>query len=204
MCNYIDIDIFSDSFVVTCFIFTLSLLGCRVLAPWIPAIINHLYWAILTCNGNGKELVERFISIIHHVCNRHTWTGNKHYQKCAHKQYTAAEVRVKLWLKPGSPPHTALKNIVMQGQLMRDMEKMTDKIYTTYLEVFHSIKIRYLPKSVVFNMEKMIAGTELAALDHNYSVNRDQVNSIKTLYCQYVVLFNWETRKQCYVACRHS
>ena len=48
-------------------------------------------------------------------------------------------------------------------------------IYTTLLEIYHSVKIRYLPKSIFFSMEKMIAGTQLAVLDHNNDVDREQV-----------------------------
>lgn len=152
-------------------------LGYDILAAWIPAIINHLYWAILTCNGNGKELAERFLSIIHHVFNRHKLSGNKFYHSCAHKPYDQSVVRMKLWMKMGSPPHEGLRKVIFQPQLVKDLEKMNKKIYTTYLEVFHSVKIRYLSKSVFYNMEKMIAGTQLAALDHNHNVNREQVSA---------------------------
>ena len=76
----------------------------------------------------------------------------------------------------GSSAHEALKKIVTQKQLVADMEKMNEKVYTTYLEVFHSLKIRYAPKSIFYGMEKMVAATQLAALDHNNNVNRKQVN----------------------------
>ena len=59
-----------------------------------------------------------------------------------------------------------------------------------YLEVFHSLKIRYLPKNIFFEQDKMIAGAQLAALDHNHNIERSQVflfvyNKDKTLinYC---------------------
>ena len=46
------------------------------------------------------------------------------------------------------------------------------------LEVFHALKITYLPKKTFFGIEKMIAGTQIAALDHNHNVNREQVQTI--------------------------
>ena len=52
---------------------------------------------------------------------------------------------------------------------------MHENIYTTYLKVFHSVKIRYVPKQIFFEQDKMVAGTELAALDFNHDVNRSQV-----------------------------
>jgi len=50
--------------------------GFGILGQWIPAIINHLYWSLTTSKGNGEELVERFLSVIHHVTNRHEFIGN--------------------------------------------------------------------------------------------------------------------------------
>ena len=52
---------------------------------------------------------------------------------------------------------------------------MNENVYTTYLEVYHSVRVRYLPKSSFFEAEKMLAGSQLAALDHNNSVGREQV-----------------------------
>ena len=49
----------------------------QVLGHWVPSIVNHLYWSLITANGNGEELVERFLSVIHHVCNKHEFVGNK-------------------------------------------------------------------------------------------------------------------------------
>ena len=31
------------------------LIDVTVLAPWAQAIVNHLYWSIFTCGGNGKN-----------------------------------------------------------------------------------------------------------------------------------------------------
>jgi len=148
------------------------------LGPWIPAIINHLYWSVLSCSGNGQILTERFVSIIHHICNRHIFSDQKIYKRCSHSPYSTDETRRKAWLKMGSPLHDVLKKVVLEKQLVKDFSKMNLQIYTTYLEVFHAVKIRYLPKSIYFNIEKMIAGTQLAALDHNHNVGREQVGYI--------------------------
>lgn len=53
----------------------------RALAEWIPSIVNHLYWSMNTAK-NGEEIAERFLSVVHHICNKHdfTGTGNK-YEK---------------------------------------------------------------------------------------------------------------------------
>lgn len=62
------------------------------------------------------------------------------------------------------------------------MKKMNENLFTTYLEVFHALKIRYLPKSIFFEQEKTLAGMQLVALDHNNNTNRDQV-------CTFISIF---------------
>ena len=95
---------------------------------------------------------------------------------CAHGDLCTEEKSRKAWIKAGSIAHNKLLTIITEPRLVQDMEKMTEQVHTTYLEVFHSVKIRYLPKSVYFKMEKMIAGTQLAILEHNNNVNRDLVS----------------------------
>lgn len=147
---------------------------CKMLNEWIPSIVNHVYWSVQTCEGNGEELAERLLSVVHHICNRHSFPGNKFYKKCEHDKYTEDEVRSRNWLQMGSPPHEALKKVLLQPQLVKDIKKMNLNIFTTYLEIFHSLKIRYLPKSIFFEQEKMEAGVKLAALDHNLNIKRNQ------------------------------
>lgn len=147
------------------------------LGPWIQSIVNHLYWSVHTCNGDPNNLVERFLSVIHHVCNRHTFRSNTTYLRCAHRRYTEDEVRKRVWLKIGSPAHETLKKILLKPLMVKDLKKMNQHVFTTYLEVFHALKIRYLPKSIFFEQEKMVVGMELAALDHNINVNRGQVSN---------------------------
>ena len=45
------------------------------------------------------------------------------------------------------------------------------------LEVFHAMKITYLPKKTFFGIEEMIASAQIAALDHYNNVNREQVQT---------------------------
>lgn len=150
----------------------------KILARWAPAVVNHLYWSIATCGGNGKELAERFTSIVHHSVNRHVFPHNQFYRKCDHPPLSNEALGRKEWLDMGSAAHAKLIKVVTQPVLVKDLEQMTEQVNTTLLEVFHSLKIRYLPKSTFFKMEKMIAGTQLAILDHNNNVNREQKYSI--------------------------
>ena len=165
-------------------------LDCNNLLEWVPSIINHLYWSISTCNGNGEELAERFLSCIHHCCNRHTFIGNKFYSKCDHDKYSKDEERTRKWIVPDSPAHLAIKQVLLGNkQLVRDLKQLNENIFTTHLEVFHALKIRYLPKSIFFEQEKMVAGVELAALDHNSNINRRQVSFFYSPYVIMIILF---------------
>ena len=76
----------------------------------------------------------------------------------------------------GSAAHEKLFKIISEKTLVADLEHITEQVNTTLLEVFHVKKISYLPKSTFFQMEKMVAGTRIAALDHNNNIYRSQVS----------------------------
>lgn len=65
--------------------------GCSDLAPWIPSIVNHLWWCAESCNKDAEVLREKWLSVIHHVTNRHSWPGNKHFPKCDHQPLSAEQ-----------------------------------------------------------------------------------------------------------------
>ena len=62
----------------------------------------------------------------------------------------------------------------------------TEQVTTTMLEDFHALKIAYLPKKTFLGIDKMIADTKIAALDHNHNVNREQV---QTTIIQATIIF---------------
>ena len=67
--------------------------------PWIKSILNHFWWCCATSIGNPVMLKEKWLSILYHITNRHTWKGCKHYSKCAHAKLGKKEQRKKPWLK---------------------------------------------------------------------------------------------------------
>ena len=151
-------------------------LELKVFGNWAQAIINHLYWAIFTCNKNGKKLIERFLSLKYHIVNKHTFPQNIYYKKCDHPLLNTEQSQRKQWLEMGSAANEKLVKIISEKNLVADLEHMTKQVNTTLLEVFHPKKMSYLPKSTFFPMEKMVAGTQIAALDHTNSINRSQVS----------------------------
>jgi hypothetical protein len=76
------------------------------------------------------------------------------------------------WLKLGSTAHTALKEVVMNKKLLKDLTLLTEFHHTGELEVFHSLMLKYLPKRQHFSYEGMVARTQLAVLDHNFNLGR--------------------------------
>ena len=118
------------------------------------------------------------MSVIHHVTNRHKWSGNRHFHKCEHNRLLTDQQRKKKWLKLGSASHTALVNIVKDEHLLKDIVHLTKFVHTTALEIYHSLYLKYLPKLTHLTHDVMTAGTMLAALDHNFNANRTKVRKI--------------------------
>ena len=57
---------------------------CEELAPWIKSVTNHLWWSAMTCEGNAELLKEKWISILNHVVDKHSWDSSILYNCCPH------------------------------------------------------------------------------------------------------------------------
>ena len=62
--------------------------------------------------------------------------------------------------KNGKPVPRSDKEVLLQATLVKDMKKLSECASTSSLEIFHALKIRYLPKSIFFEKEKMMASTK--------------------------------------------
>lgn len=111
------------------------------LAEWILSIINHSWWSTQTSEGDTEVLKEKWVSVIHHVTNRHDWHGNRHYHACAHEPLDETSQRGKFWLMPGSEAHNALVKTVKDKRLLKDLDHLTKCIHTTALEVCSKIEV---------------------------------------------------------------
>ncbi|KAK2558915.1 THAP domain-containing protein 2 [Acropora cervicornis] len=127
-----------------------------------------------TCNGDVKLLREKWVSVLHHVRNKHSWNDAELYRKCAHPCLTRREVKRKCWLKPGTPAYVALEEVVLQPKLLKDLANLTDFCHTGGLEVYHSMIVKYCPKREHFSYKGMVARTQLAAIDNNHNTGRKQ------------------------------
>ncbi|KAK3731342.1 hypothetical protein QZH41_004098 [Actinostola sp. cb2023] len=152
---------------------------CNDLFPWIKSVSNHLWWCADSCEGNKANLREKWISLIYHTVNIHSWDSADVYHQCAHPPIPPHEARTKIWLKPGSPPHDALKSVVLDKNILKAVEQLNLCCHTGNLEVYHSVLTSYLPKRQHFSYKGMIARTQLVALHHNNNTNREQAVSSK-------------------------
>ena len=76
----------------------------------------------------------------------------------------------------GTETQEALYKIISEATLLADMENVTFDVNTTFW------KLRSPRKSIFYRMEKMIAATEISALDHNNNILREHCFRILKLF----------------------
>ncbi|KAK0132294.1 hypothetical protein N1851_011846 [Merluccius polli] len=144
----------------------------RDLQPWIKSMANHLWWSCSCCAGDEKGLKRMWTSILHHVCGIHRWEEDGQEYKCNHDDLGDDQQIRKKWLKKGSPAWNALKAVVLEKNLLRDLTNMTLFKHTGNLEVFHSSMLKYAEKRRHFTYVTMQARLQLSVIDHNHNVGR--------------------------------
>lgn len=142
------------------------------LMPWIKSISNHLWFCASQCNEDADLLVEMWTSIVYHIQNIHTFEGEK-IKQCKHEAMSPDEIRKKKWLRNDSKALKALKDIVCDKRLLKDIRKLNLFCHTGNLENYHSMMLKYVPKRQAFGYAQMVARTQLAALDHNFNLKRE-------------------------------
>ena len=68
--------------------------GCEIVGEWLKSMVNHIYWsAYSTKDGNGEVILEKWLSLVNHLHNKHRGHG-KVYKRCTH-----GRLRKRKWLK---------------------------------------------------------------------------------------------------------
>ncbi|XP_073669439.1 uncharacterized protein [Paramisgurnus dabryanus] len=147
------------------------------LQPWIKSICNHLWYACASCNGDPEVLTAKWKSLLHHICGEHTWEENGRQQTCAHDDLTHDQQRRKRWLRKESTAFRTLSTLVLHPNLLKDMRQMALFKHTGNLEVYHSVLLKYCRKNLHFHYSSMTARSQLAVMDHNENVNRQQATT---------------------------
>ena len=85
--------------------------------------------------------MERFLSVKHHIVNRHKSEHHVFYKECANPPLDKNTVLTTEWLVMGTKAHEALCKIISDATMLADMEHVIFDVNTTLQEVFHSLKI---------------------------------------------------------------
>jgi len=128
--------------------------------PWIQSMSNHLWW----CDGNVVLLREKWKSVVHHIVNKHKWTCNILFHQCGYWRIPSSQAKNICLLKPGTPSHLALEEVVLNTKLLKDLAKLTDFCYTGKIEVYHSMMLKYCSKQEHFLYIGTVARKQLATL----------------------------------------
>ena len=123
-------------------------------------------------------LEETWKSVVFHVANEHEFSGDL-ITRCTHEPLDPEVARKKKWLQKGSKAHNALKEVVLDKRLVKDIRQLSEFCHTGSLEVYHSLMTKYVPKRQEFDFDQMVARTALAVIDHNMSRNRLQATNKK-------------------------
>ena len=87
---------------------------------------------------------------------------------------TQEEQRCKKWLTSNSPAHNALKEVVFNKTLLKDIRNLNEFCHTGNLEVYHSLMTKYCPKRHEFDTVQMAARTALVVLEPNDNTGQEQ------------------------------
>ncbi|XP_072258558.1 uncharacterized protein [Pyxicephalus adspersus] len=149
-------------------------LSAADLEQWVVPTKKHLWWCARTCYQNPLLLREKWISIAHHVANKHRWQTGVLYKKCHHAPINRDEEKAQEWLTPGSNAHSTFKKIVLNPHFLKNIEHLSPFSYTEELEVLHNTALKYRSKQNHYSADSLIARTQLAALDHNKNIRQVQ------------------------------
>ncbi|XP_065129116.2 uncharacterized protein [Paramisgurnus dabryanus] len=149
----------------------------RDLQPWIKCICNHLWYCCSSCGGDPEDLIWKWKSILHHISGEHRWTEDGIQKRCLHPDLNPDQQRRKRWIIKESRAYHTLEKIVLDKGILKDLQQMSLFKHTGKLEVFHSMLLKYCPKNLHFHYSSMFARTQLAIMDHNENVNRQQATT---------------------------
>ena len=128
-------------------------------------LLQHVMAVSRCCGKSGSQCQC-------HVSNGHKWSGNSLFHQCCHRHISSSEAKKICWIKPGTPAHLALEEVVLNNKLLKDL--VTDFCHTGKIEVYHSLMLKSCSKREHFSYmyKVMVARTQLAALDNKANTGR--------------------------------
>jgi hypothetical protein len=154
------------------------------LMRWIPDLINHFWHCAEKCEGKEEQLQKRWVGALNHTRNRHEWAGGW----CDHDPIDEVERSRKRelggknappdWLDQDSPPHEALRQVVLDKRLLKSMPFYRHYRHTGIIESFHNMILMYAAKRFAFTPPMYTARSLLAAID--YTMHKDVEVAVKS------------------------
>lgn len=145
---------------------------CASIRPWIRNIYGHFLWSIQTSENNQDLLREKWLSVLHHIVNKHSWEEGCLYKQCEHEDLSQKTLRETLWLKPGSPSFQKVQEIVTDPQLIEDLKHLTWNFHSRNSSIFHSNALKLRTRAPPAGIIELDVRMKLAALKHNYNVGQ--------------------------------
>jgi len=147
-----------------------KLKSCSVLKPWIPSIVNMLWWSLATSKGCPETARQKVLSILHHVTNCHHFPSFHLFGKCEHGDI----VEKKPWIHPNSKAMQKLRTAICgeDNRNLDDLKFMTECLNTSDLESINNLQLKYANKKYSYSWLGMVLRACLCALDWNFNVDR--------------------------------
>ncbi|XP_064467677.1 uncharacterized protein LOC135378562 [Ornithodoros turicata] len=142
--------------------------NCEALELWVKPVINHLYHCVTHSEGDPEQVISMWRSFNNHVSNVHHGHDGP-YSRCLH---TPLSDQKRPWLLPDSRPKAKLTAITEAKYLLKDIQHLSPDVQTSGLEAFHSLLIRFAPKSVGYSARTMRNRVYLAILHFNENASR--------------------------------
>nr|XP_034316793.1 uncharacterized protein LOC105324442 isoform X2 [Crassostrea gigas] len=124
----------------------------------------------------GKKLTKDvWYGMLHHIVNEHEWFvpfANSTVSTCQHGPLEDGS-QTKEYLKKGSAAHNALRQIVMDKRLVKNIPYYLNCRSTSELENFQNLILVYSSKRHSYSPPVYRAINRLAALDHNSHAERE-------------------------------
>ncbi|XDV48298.1 hypothetical protein PO909_017735 [Leuciscus waleckii] len=143
---------------------------CEKVKKWLPMIKNQIYW-IAASSTSGPERIAKWSSVINHLQDIHNH-DDPLYPVCRHAPRVSTDK--EKWLKAGTPVHYKLEKLFTSKRVLKDVSKLSPHHQTSSLEAFHSVVIRFVPKSVPFPFLGMLCRLYLSAMHYNENAVRPQ------------------------------
>ena len=99
-----------------------------------------------------------------HVSNGHKWSGNSLFHQCCHRRISSSEAKKICWIKPGTPAHLALEEVVLNNKLLKDLAKLTDFCQIGKIDVYLSMTLKYCSKRSISPTKAWLPGHSLLLL----------------------------------------